>query len=239
MAKIKWNDNAKKEYRTGVKDVALYVKDGTTPQSYTTEYNEGKPWYGVTALNLSPEGAEITSLYADNNKYVNLVSAEDLSFTIEAYAYPEEFAICNGEQMAMNDNTGIGMYVAQQARKSFGLVFRTEIGNANNAAETSGAAYEIHIIYNATASVSASDFSTINDSPEAITYSWDCSTVPEAVTGFDKKTAHLRIRSDKCTANGLTALLNALYGTDGASPQAGTPAYLPTPAKVIELLETT
>lgn len=245
--KLVWGAANKKRIHTGVKDVILFNK-GTNEDSHTSDYKRGVAWDGITAINLSPSGAETTNLFADNNKYLNLISAEDLGLTIEAYTYPDEFAICNGEKSdATVTETGTELFVAQQARETFGLAFRTEIGDGNNAAESEGAPFEIHMIYNITASPSGTDYATISDSPEAATMSWECTTVPEAVTGYNKKTAHLRVRVTP-QKSGTTwtiptkaqKLLDALYGKDDSSSSTsdGDYSYLPTPAQVITLLTT-
>lgn len=246
--KLVWGNAANKRIHTGVKDVILFNK-GTNEDNNTSDYKRGVAWDGITAINLSPSGAETTNLYADNNKYLNLVSAEDFGLTIEAYTYPDEFALCNGEKADAlgTGSTGVDLFVAQQARETFGLAFRTEIGDGNNAAESDGAPFELHLIYNITASPSGTDYSTISDSPEAATMSWECTTIPEAITGYNKKTAHLRIRVTPQNVGGTwtipakaQALIDALKGKDDSSSSTsdGNYSYLPTPAGVIALLST-
>lgn len=246
--KLVWGNATNKRIHTGVKDVILFNK-GTNDDGNTSDYKRGVAWDGITAINLSPSGAETTNLFADNNKYLNLISAEDLGLTIEAYTYPDEFAICNGEKSdaTVEGTEGVQLFVAQQARETFGLAFRTEIGDGNNAAESDGAPFELHLIYNITASPSGTDYATISDSPEAATMSWECTTVPEAITGYNKKTAHLRVRvtpqksgSAWVIPTKAQALIDALKGKDDSSSSTadGNYSYLPTPAQVITLLTT-
>lgn len=228
--KLTWSGT--KEYRTGVSHVALYVKGGDTATS--SDYQPGVAWVGVTAINMSPSGAETTSLYADNEKYLSLLSAEEFGFTIEAYAYPEAFASCNGESEL---SSGLGAFVTQQARTKFGLACRTEIGTSTDNAGTTNADYEIHIFYNCTASPSGQDFATISDSPEAATMSWECTTDNEAgitvgSTPF-KGTAHVRIRKTSANATKVAKLEAALFGTDNDDP------YLPKLADIVTLMNAT
>ena len=212
MAKLVWDETGKHFYETGVRKGVLYVQnnDGT--------YGNGVAWNGLTAVTESPSGAEATSIYADDIKYLNLYSAEEFGATIEAYTYPDEFAQCDGLGSPV-----AGMSLGQQTRKSFGFCYRTAVGN-DTAAEDYG--YKIHILYGCKASPSEKSYQTINDSPEAITFSWEITTTPVEVAGF-KPTACVTIDSTKFTTSAaqqkLAALEDTLYGT------ASTNATLPLP----------
>lgn len=214
MSKLVWDQTGEHFFETGVDHVALYVHNGTS-------YGTGVAWNGITAINENPSGAEANALYADNIKYLNLYSAEDFGATIEAYTYPDEFAECDGSvQFAQ------GAFIGQQTRKTFGLVYRTKIGND---VEGNDAGYKLHIIYGAVASPSEKAYSTINDSPEAITFSWELTTTPVAVAGH-KPTACITIDSTKADATKLATLEDMLYGTENAE------ASLPLPATVLSTL---
>lgn len=218
MAKLVWDKSGERLYETGVKQGVLYVQDtaGTYPK--------GVAWNGLTAVTESPSGAEATALYADDIKYVNLVSAEELGGTIEAYMYPDEFAECDGS-VALTP----GMYVGQQDRKTFGLCYRTTLGNDT---DSNNHGYKLHIIYGALAAPSEKAYATINDSPEAITFSWEFKTTPVNVTGH-KPTASITIDSTKVDAEKLAALEKILYGDD-----AGDGPRLPLPDEVLSTLKT-
>lgn len=211
---LEWDVTGEKLYETGVSKAVLY------PQS-SGAYPMGYAWNGLISVNESPSGAEATPLYADNRKYLNLISAEDFAATIEAYMYPDAFKQCNGEE-----ELATGIYLAQQSRTPFGLCYRTEIGSDEDGTEHG---YKLHLIYGATAAPAAKQYSTTNESPEAMTLSWEIKTVPVEVTG-KKPTAIITIDSTKCPAANLTAIEDALYGTTEADP------YLPLPDKIIELL---
>ena len=214
MAKLEWDVLGQRLYETGVKKGVLYpLTDGS--------YSKGVAWNGLTAVTESPSGAEPTPLYADDIKYLNLMSAEEFGGTIEAYMYPDEFAECDGSAALME-----GVYIGQQPRKTFGLCYRTVLGN-DVSNEAYG--YKLHLIYGAMASPSEKAYATINDSPEAITFSWEFSTTPVDVAGH-KPTASLTIDSTKVDASKLAALEDALYGT------ADKEAYLPLPDEVVTLL---
>lgn len=218
MAKLVWDKSGERLYETGVKQGVLYVQDtaGTYPK--------GVAWNGLTAVTESPSGAEATALYADDIKYVNLVSAEELGGTIEAYMYPDEFAECDGS-VALTP----GMYVGQQDRKTFGLCYRTTLGNDT---DSNNHGYKLHLIYGALAAPSEKAYATINDSPEAITFSWEFKTTPVNVTGH-KPTASITIDSTKVDAEKLAALEKILYGDDtGDGPR------LPLPDEVLSTLKT-
>lgn len=240
MSRVKWDAPADKEYRTGVSHGVLYVKAATgETQEGDAGYLAGVAWVGLTAVNQAPSGAEATPLYADNDKYLNLVSNEDFAFTIEAYTYPDEFAVCNGEQEVMTTGSspaGTGMYITAQPRREFAFCYRTEVGDGNNVALDTNADYELHIVYNCTAAPSDEGYSTINDSPDAITMSWEVNTVPMAVTGYAKKTAHIRIRKTSANATKVETLENSLYGTDGQGSTTGTNAKMLTPAEIIAIM---
>ena len=211
MSKIVWDQTGARLYETGVKQGVLYVQDsgGTYPK--------GVAWNGLTTVTESPSGAEATPLYADDIKYLNLMSTEELSGTIEAYTYPDEFAECDGSA-----SIATGVYIGQQARKTFGLCYRTTLGND---VDNNAHGYKLHLVYGCLASPSEKAYSTINDSPEAITFSWEFSTTPVNVTGF-KPTANIVIDSTKVNAEKLAALEKILYG------DAQTEARLPLPDEV-------
>ena len=217
MAKLEWDKSGERLFEAGVSKGVLYVQEGAA-------YPKGVAWNGLTAVTESPSGAEATALYADDIKYLNLTSAEEFGGTIEAYMYPDEFKACNGEV-----DLATGVSIGQQERKPFGFCYRTTIGN-----DTDGNShgYKLHLIYGALASVSEKAYATINDSPEAITFSWEFSTTPVNVTG-KKPTSLLTIDSTKIGTGNLPALEAALYGT------AEKEAYLPLPDEVITLLATT
>lgn len=203
MARIEWDKTGERLYETGVKNGVLYIPDETG--AYTT----GVPWNGLTAVTESPSGAEATPLYADDIKYLNLVSAEEFGGTIEAYMYPDEFKQCNGEATLVE-----GVVIGQQNRKTFGMCYRTTVGND---VVSNDYGYKLHLIYGCLASPSERAYTTINDSPEAITFSWEFSTTPVNVEGF-KPTACLTIDSTKVDKAKLTELENMLYGGESTEP---------------------
>lgn len=215
MSRIEWDKSGEKLYETGVDRGVLYPQVGAT-------YPVGVPWNGLTAVSESPSGAEANKLYADNIKYLTLLSAEEFAFTIEAYTYPEEFGECDGSA-----EIAPGVYAGQQSRKPFGFCYRTLLGNDT---DSTSHGYKLHLIYNSLASPSEKSYSSVNDSPEAITFSWECDATPVNVTGF-KPTASLTIDSTKCDETKLKALEDALYGTAEAE------AYLPLPDEVMTMLK--
>lgn len=217
MAKLVWDKTGDRLYETGVKNAVLYVRDSGGA------YSKGVAWNGITAVTESPSGAESNPLYADDIKYLNLISNEDFGATIEAYTYPDEFAECDGSAEIV-----AGVKIGQQKRKTFGLCYRTTLGND---VDGNDHGYKLHIIYGATAAPSERAYATINDSPEAITMSWELSTTPVTVTGF-KPTAHLEIDSTKVKAEELTAFEAILYGKDGAEQ---TEPRLPLPDEIATL----
>ena len=203
MSKIVWDDTGKKFYETGCDRGVLYVSDGEGG------YHSGVAWNGLTSVTENPSGAESTALYADNVKYLNMLSSEDFGATIEAYTYPDEFMECDGSASVAN-----GVVIGQQARTTFAMCYRTLKGN--DVAGTS-LGYKIHIIFNATASPSSKAYSTVNESPEAMTFSWEISTTPVPVEGF-KPTASIVIDSTKVEKDKLTQLETKLYGGESAEP---------------------
>lgn len=219
MAKIEWDKAGERIYETGVSKGVLYVLDDAG------KYTNGVAWNGLTAVTESPSGAEATPMYADDIKYVELRSAEEFGATIEAYTYPDEFAACDGTAEL---HPSSGVMVGQQDRKPFGLCYRTILGN-DTKKDKHG--YKLHLIYGATAAPSEKAYQTVNDSPEAITFSWEVTTTPIDVPGM-KPTSSITIDSTKVAPEKLTAIENKLYG--GAE---GT-ATLPTPAELIEMLKT-
>ena len=214
MSKLVWDQTGDRLYETGIEQVAVYQQSGGA-------HPKGVAWNGVTALNLSPSGAEPTALYANNRKYLTLMSVEELGFTIEAYTYPDEWAECDGSATVVP-----GVYIGQQPRKPFGLVAKTMIGN-----DTEGIkhGYKLHLIYGALASPSEQENATINDSPEAKTMSWECSTTPINVANFEP-TSYICIDSTTVDGAKLTALEKILYGDAAAEPK------LPLPDEVFTTL---
>lgn len=223
MPRLKWDQPGQKTYETGTKNGVLYV------QASNGTYPTGVAWNGLTALTESPSGAEETALYADDIKYASLRSAEEFGATIEAYTYPDEFMQCDGSIEAAE-----GVVIGQQKRKAFGLCYQTAIGND---VDGNDHGYKLHLIYGCTASPSEKSYQTINDSPDAITFSWEVTTTPVEVNGF-KPTATITIDSTKADAAKLTALKDILYGTDAAAGETGegTVARLPLPSEVISLM---
>lgn len=219
MTKLKWDQVGDKFYETGVDQGVLYLPNSTGV------YNNGFPWNGLVSVTESPSGAESNKQYADNTVYLNLISAEQFSATVEAFTYPEAFAECDGTAVP-----SAGVYVGQQRRKSFGLAYRTRVGNDIDAADHG---YKLHLIYGALAAPTEKAYTTINDSPEAITFSWALSTTPIEVGSGLKPTATLTIDSTKVSAAKLADLENLLYGSAGVDPQ------LPTPAEVIAMFNGT
>lgn len=212
MTALTWDLTGERFYETGVDRGVLYIPDGNGV------YNTGYAWNGLTAVTESPSGAESTAQYADNTKYLNLVSAEEFGATLEAFTYPDEFAECDGTAVPV-----AGVTVGQQTRKPFGLCYRTKIGND---LEGTDLGYKLHLVYGAQASPTEKSYATINDSPEAIAFSWEITTTPTTVTNL-KPTALLTIDSRDVASDKLAALELVLYGTVGVNP------LLPTPDAVI------
>lgn len=215
MAKLVWDESGKRVYETGVRNGVLYV------QGAEGAYGNGVAWNGLTAVTESPSGAEPTALYADDIKYLELFSAEEFGATIEAYTYPEEFEACDGSA-----SLGTGVTIGQQDRKAFGLCYRTVVGND---VQGNNLGYKLHLIYGAKAKPSEKAYQTVNDSPEAITFSWEVSTTPVNVTGF-KPTASITIDSTKIEAGKLKTIEDKLYGTESAEPT------LPLPDEIKQII---
>ena len=201
MPRIEWDKVSERLYETGVKNAVLYPFNTTTKA-----YDNGVAWNGITGITETPSGAEATALYADNIKYLNLISTETFAATIQAYMYPDEFAILDGTAAVAT-----GVTIGQQKRGTFGLSYRTELGNDT---ENNDYGYKLHIIYGGVATPSEKAYNTINESPEAITFSWTVNTTPVDVPGF-KPTATLTIDSTKVDETKLNELLDILYGTTG------------------------
>lgn len=220
---ITWDDTGKRIYETGVDHGVLYPvqEDGT--------FANGVAWNGLSSVSQNPSGAEASAIWADNIKYLNLISAEEFGASIEAYTYPDEFAECDGSKAVAT-----GVYAGQQTRKKFGLCYRTQIGND---VKNTDYGYKLHLIYNCLAAPSEKSYQTINDSPEAIAFSWEISTTPVTVNQDGvKPTASLEIDSTKVDATKLATLEAILYGTKGEGGAANTPARLPFPDEVISTL---
>lgn len=219
MSRIKWDQSGERLYETGVDRGVVYpMANGAYPK--------GAGWNGLSGVTLSPSGAEPTPLYANNYKYLELISVEELGGTIEAYTYPDEFSECDGSA-----SLGTGVRIGQQKRKAFGFTYRNLIGN-DELNDAYG--YKLHLIYGAKAKPSEQANATINDNPEAKTMSWEFSTTPVEVAGFEP-TSHIEIDSTKVDAQKLKALEDILYGTDGEEG-AGTEPRLPLPAEVVQIL---
>lgn len=215
MSKIVWDETGKRFYETGVNQGVLYLRDTNGA------YINGVAWNGLTSVTESPSGAEATPLYADDTKYLNLMSAEEFGASIEAYTYPDEFAECDGSAEIVT-----GVVIGQQSRKTFGLCYRTALGND---VDGNSHGYKIHLIYGATASPSEKGYTTINDSPEAITFSWELTTTPVNVKGH-KPTSSIVIDSTKATPEKLKALEDILYGTTDVEPR------MPLPDEIVTLM---
>lgn len=212
MAELVWDQVGEKVYETGIDHGVLYRQNEATG-----EYDAGYAWNGLTTVTESPSGAEANKQYADNIVYANILSAEEFSATVEAFTYPDEFAECDGSA-----EPEPGVFLGQQPRKAFGLAYRTKIGNDVN----TEAGYKLHLVYGGLAAPSEKAYATVNDSPEATTFSWDVSTTPVPVTGH-KPTASMVFDSTKVGAAGLAALEDALFGTPGADPR------LPMPDEIL------
>jgi hypothetical protein len=211
MSKLVWDQTGERLYETGVEQVALFtMTDG--------KYDAGVAWNGITALNITPSGAEATALYANDRKYLSLMSVEETGGTIEAYMYPDEWAACDGSATPVK-----GVRVGQQPRKTFGLVAKTLIGNDTDGNKHG---YKLHMIWGALASVSEKAYATVNDAPEANTFSWEFTTTPVEIDGFEP-TAYICIESTTADADQLKALEATIYGS------AEKEATLPSPAEVL------
>ena len=220
MSKLVWDAIGEHFYETGVDHGVFYpVVNGA--------YTGGEAWNGLTAVNENPSGADETKLWADNIKYLGLRAAEEYGATIEAYTYPDGFAACDGSATVV-----AGVRIGQQPRKPFGFVYRSRIGNDT---DLDNYGYKLHLIYGLTANPSQKGYSTVNDSPEAITFSWEASSTPVNVTGF-KPTSNIEIDSTKVDSDKLEDLEEILFGTDGSGGAEGTTARLPMPDEVFQIL---
>lgn len=224
MAKVKWDQIGERFYETGVDRGVIYpLVDGA--------YNNGEGWNGLSAITESPSGAEPTPLYANNHKYVELMSTEEFGFTIEAYTYPDAFGKCNGEAELAK-----GVSVTQQSREPFGLTYRNLVGND---VKKNAYGYKLHLIYGAMAAPAEKSHNTINEDPEVDPMSWECTTTPVETDGFEP-TAHIVIDSTKVDAAKLAALEEILYGKDGSGSDGtgGVEPRLPLPSEIATLMGT-
>lgn len=222
MARLEWDKTGERLYETGTDRGVLYVASNGT-------YPTGVAWNGLTGVDENPSGAEANAQYADNIKYLELRSAEDFGATVTAYTYPDEFEQCDGSA-----EPATGMYIGQQARKMFGMSYRTKIGNDVDGNEHG---YYIHLIYGATASPSQRSYKTVNDSPEPIEFSWEVTTTPVNIAGY-KPVAHVRINSTKADPENLAVLESVLYGANAEGNAEGRTASLPLPDAVKTILTT-
>ena len=214
MAKLTWDAAADRIYETGVDQVVLFPMTGDTVSGMDTDYDEGKAWNGVTGITENPEGADANDIYADNMKYLSLISVENWKATIKAYTWPREFNACQGE-LEYNDGTHMGLFFGQQDHMKFGLAWRTIVGNA---VKGDSYGYKLHVAYGLTAAPSEKDHATVNDSPEATEFSWELAPTSHSVVASTTNSA------------GDTALENALFGTLSTAP------YLPTPDALKDLV---
>ena len=225
---IKWDEAGTRLYETGVDHGVLFPYHDT--KSNDTNYYDGVAWNGLTTVTQSPSGAEANDIYADNMKYLSLRSAEQFGGTIEAYTYPDEFAECDGSVQIVD-----GVFASQQARKKFGFSYRTKIGSDDKGDDKG---YKIHLIYGGTVNPSEKSYQTVNDSPEAITFSWELSTEP-IPTKFNnveyRPVAHLEIDSTKADPDSLAAFEQILYGTAASQGSAEVKGYMPLPEAVLAM----
>lgn len=212
--RLVWDAIGERLYETGVRNCVLYPVENK-------EYPKGVAWNGITQISENPSGADSNPIYADDIKYLNLISAEEFGANISAYTYPDEFAVCDGSASPAD-----GVIIGQQTRKQFGLCYRTVIGNDTDGTDYG---YKLHLIYGAQAAPSERGYQTINDSPEAIEFSWELTTTPVNVAGY-KPTACIHIDSTKVNKDNLATLEDILYGTDTED------ARLPMPDEVIEIM---
>jgi len=221
MAKLVWDQSGQREIESGVSQVALFVANGNS-------YDPGVAWNGVTAISENPGGADLTDLYADNIKYASLRAAETFGCTIEAFTYPDEWNQCDGSEEAAT-----GVFLGQQPRKAFALVYKTQIGDDTHPGMDKG--YKLHFVYNCTASPSGRSYATINENPDAISFSWEASSTPVAVgnSTAHKPVSTIVIDSTKADATKLGTLLDTVYGTDGTG---GGNATMPTPQQVLDAM---
>lgn len=228
MAKLTWDEAANRLYETGVDHVVLFPMFGTVQTN--SAYAKGVAWNGVTGITENPEGADANDIYADNMKYLSLISVENWKATIKAYTWPREFNRCQGE-LEYNDGTHMGLFFGQQNHEKFGIAWRTIQGNA---VKGDSYGYKLHVAYGLTAAPSEKDHATVNDSPEATEFSWDLNSIPDAfVTTEDANgevlapTSHIVVDS-VLNATGYAALEAALFGTNSTNPYLPTPDYLAT-----------
>lgn len=230
MSKIEWDKTGERLYETGVDHGVLF------PMGADGTYGAGVPWNGITAATESPSGAEANPQFADNIKYLNLISAEDFGLTLEAFTYPPEFGVCDGSAEPVP-----GLTIGQQKRRQFGLSYRTKIGN-DVAGDALG--YKLHIVYNCLAAPSERNYQTVNDSPEPNSFSWEITTTPVAITATDAEgngynpTALLVLDSTKISKEKMAAVETLLYGTNAVDGgDTGTDPKLPTPDEIINILK--
>ena len=219
---IEWDQDGHRQFETGTDRGVLYVMSSGV-------YGDGVAWNGLTAVTESPSGAEANAIYADNRKYAELRSAEEFGCTIEAYTYPDEFAVCDGSAELVSSS---GLYIGQQDRSKFGFSYRTKVGTDTDVSASGD--YKIHIVYGCTASPSEKSYQTINDSPEAITFSWEVTTTPVEVSGFNP-TSVVTIQKSKADATKFANLEAMLYGTAGDS--SASPVVDPVPGKLPSIQE--
>lgn len=212
---LTWDDAGKRFYETGVRNCVLYLRNSSGV------YDNGVAWNGISSISESPSGAEPTPIYADDIKYLTLMSNEEFAATVEAYMYPDEFAECDGSAELTESS---GVYIGQQTRKTFGLCYKTVLGND---VDGNNKGYKLHIIYGCLAAPSEKSYTSINDSPEALTFSWEISTTPVSVTGH-KPTATITIDSTKADSTKLKALEEILYGKDTVAPRLPLPDEIKT-----------
>lgn len=212
---LTWDDAGKRFYETGVRNCVLYLRNSSGV------YDNGVAWNGISSISESPSGAEPTPIYADDIKYLTLMSNEEFAATVEAYMYPDEFAECDGSAELTESS---GVYIGQQTRKTFGLCYKTVLGND---VDGNNKGYKLHIIYDCLAAPSEKSYTSINDSPEALTFSWEISTTPVSVTGY-KPTATITIDSTKANSTKLKALEEILYGKDTVAPRLPLPDEIKT-----------
>lgn len=218
MAKLKWHTSGSRELEAGVSEVILF------PMESDGSYANGIAWNGVTAINENPSGADVTDLYADNIKYASMTSAEKFGFTIEAFTYPNEWSECDGSAEAKT-----GVFLGQQPRKAFGLCYKTQIGDETHPGMNKG--YKLHIIYNSTASPSGRGYSTINDNPDAISFSWEANSTPVAFEDYQlDAVCEITVDSTKANPSKLADLVDILYG------DLSNDSELPDPDTVLETL---
>lgn len=226
MSKLQWDRSGERFFETGVDQGVLYVMKDVHTEGETTAYEPGVEWNGLTGVTNSPDGAEPNDLYADNIKYATLRSAETFGATIEAYTYPVEFGQCDGSA-----SPTAGVYVGQQSRKTFGFCYRTKVGDDT---DTEASKYKIHVIYGCSASPSERAYETVNDSPDAITFSWEITTTPTNVGTFNgvdyKPTSEIVIDVWRLTTDQKNTLEDALYGTANSDPT------LPTPERLLGMI---